>query len=41
MTDEKEQQFECCESERPVRKIFCQKGKGHKGSCRAIVWWER
>lgn len=30
----------CCESVRPVRKTMCQKRKGHKGSCRAVIFWE-
>lgn len=31
---------EFCESERPNRKTICQKVKGHKGSCRAVIFWE-
>lgn len=31
---------DCCANERPPRKIFCQLKKGHKGSHRAIVFWE-
>jgi hypothetical protein len=30
-----------CEAVRPVRKTICQKPKGHKGSCRAVIFWEK
>lgn len=29
-----------CASERPARKVICQRSKGHKGPCRAVVFWE-
>lgn len=29
-----------CGKERPTRKTLCQLKKGHKGSCRAIIFWE-
>lgn len=29
-----------CGSERPVRKTLCQRKKGHKGSCNAVIFWE-
>jgi hypothetical protein len=29
-----------CANERPARKVFCQLAKGHKGSHRAIIFWE-
>lgn len=29
-----------CSSERPARKVICQRPKGHYGSCRAVVYWE-
>jgi len=32
---------EYCEEERPIRKTLCHKLKGHKGSCRALVFWEK
>lgn len=31
---------EYCENQRPKREVFCQKLLGHKGSCRAVVFWE-
>ena len=31
---------EVCGKERPLRKVFCSKDKGHEGSCNALVWWE-
>ncbi len=36
----KEQAKLICGNERPLRKTLCQLKKGHKGSCRAIVFWE-
>jgi len=30
-----------CESDRPRRKVFCQKKKGHKGECRAVIFWKK
>ena len=32
---------EYCESQRPNRKTFCQKQKGHKGECRAVIFWKK
>ncbi|KKN60168.1 hypothetical protein LCGC14_0534590 [marine sediment metagenome] len=32
---------EYCESLRPPRKVFCQKRKGHKGECRAVIFWAK
>jgi len=29
-----------CGKERPPRKVLCQLRKGHKGSHRAVVYWE-
>ena len=29
-----------CGKERPLRKVLCQLKKGHKGSHRAIIYWE-
>lgn len=29
-----------CSSERPPRKVFCQLPKGHRGSHRAVIYWE-
>jgi hypothetical protein len=29
-----------CGNERPPRKVFCQLKKGHKGSHRAVIYWE-
>lgn len=29
-----------CASQRPSRNTFCQLPKGHKGECRAVVYWE-
>jgi len=29
-----------CGNERPARKILCQLKKGHKGSHRAVIFWE-
>jgi len=31
---------QCCQSERPARKVFCQLPRGHKGSHSAVVYWE-
>lgn len=31
---------ECCANERPPRKVLCQLEKGHKGSHRAVIYWE-
>ena len=31
----------CCGEERPIRKTLCQLPAGHKGSCRAVVFWEK
>jgi len=31
---------EYCGKERPARKTLCQLKKGHKGSHRAIIFWE-
>ena len=31
---------DCCGSKRPPRKVLCQLKKGHKGSCRAVIYWE-
>ena len=30
-----------CENERPKRKVFCQKKAGHKGECRAVIFWKK
>ena len=30
-----------CGDERPARKTLCQLKKGHKGSCRAVIFWEK
>lgn len=30
-----------CGNERPARKVFCQLKKGHKESCRALIFWEK
>jgi hypothetical protein len=29
-----------CGDERPPRRVFCQLKKGHKGSHRAVLFWE-
>jgi hypothetical protein len=29
-----------CGAERPLRKVLCQLPKGHKGSHRAVIFWE-
>jgi hypothetical protein len=29
-----------CGNERPLRKTLCQLKKGHKGSHRAVIFWE-
>ena len=29
-----------CGKERPPRKVMCQLEKGHKGSHRAVIFWE-
>ena len=31
---------DCCANERPPRKVICQLPKGHKGSHRAVIFWE-
>lgn len=36
--DEKAENY--CGNERPTRKTLCQLKKGHKGSHRAIIFWE-
>jgi len=36
-----QKQDEYCEAVRPLRKTMCQKKKGHKGSCRAVIFWEK
>jgi len=38
-TEEEKQKI--CGDERPQRKIFCQLDKGHSGSHRAVVFWEK
>ena len=30
-----------CGNERPKRKVLCQLKKGHKGSCQAVIFWEK
>ena len=30
---------EICGNERPIRNTFCQLKKGHKGECRAVIFW--
>lgn len=33
--------FTPCEKERErIRRTFCQKPLGHKGSCMAVIFWE-
>lgn len=29
-----------CGNKRPARKVMCQLKKGHKGSHRAVIFWE-
>lgn len=37
----KKERLEFCGDERPQRKVLCQLPKGHKGSCQAVIFWER
>jgi hypothetical protein len=38
--DKMNKDCEICMDERPVRKVLCQRPKGHNGSCCAVVFWE-
>jgi len=38
--ENKEKAESYCGNERPPRKVLCQLKKGHKGSHRAVIFWE-